>query len=146
MQDSSEGKTRLLVTHALHFLPQVDYIYTIAGGRIAERGTYAELMANNGEFSKFYKEFGSQEEQEEEKLEAEAEAIEETDEIKDADTKRKTAVKGAGMMQTEERNTGSISSSVYKEYLKAGNAILVLPVLLFSLVFVQGASVMASYW
>ncbi|KAF9046870.1 ABC transporter [Hymenopellis radicata] len=146
LQDSSEGKTRILVTHALHFLPQVDYIYTIAEGRIAERGTYAELMANNGEFSKFYKEFGSQEEQEEEKQEAEAEAIEETDEKKDADTKRKTAVKGAGMMQTEERNTGSISSSVYKEYLKAGNAILVLPVLLFSLVFVQGAAVMASYW
>ncbi|OJA15999.1 hypothetical protein AZE42_13449, partial [Rhizopogon vesiculosus] len=41
------GKTRILVTHALHFLPDVDYIYTIVDGRIAERGTYPELMAND---------------------------------------------------------------------------------------------------
>ncbi|EEB98739.1 hypothetical protein MPER_01703, partial [Moniliophthora perniciosa FA553] len=38
------GKTRILVTHALHFLPQVDYIYVVADGRIVERGTYNELM------------------------------------------------------------------------------------------------------
>ncbi|OJA16609.1 hypothetical protein AZE42_10766, partial [Rhizopogon vesiculosus] len=41
------GKTRILVTHALHFLPDVDYIYTLVDGRIAERGTYLELMAND---------------------------------------------------------------------------------------------------
>ena len=30
------GKTRILVTHALHFLPQVDYILTIGNGRVVE--------------------------------------------------------------------------------------------------------------
>lgn len=36
LRNSSSGKTRILVTHALHFLPQVDYILTIVDGRIAE--------------------------------------------------------------------------------------------------------------
>ena len=45
---SSSGSTRILVTHALHFLPRVDYIYFIVDGRIAERGTFDEMMANRG--------------------------------------------------------------------------------------------------
>lgn len=61
----SEGRTNILITHALHFPPQVDYIYTIADGQIAERGTCAELMANDGVFSKFLQEFGSKQEEEE---------------------------------------------------------------------------------
>lgn len=34
------GKTRILVTHALHVLPQTDYIYVMENGVIAEQGTY----------------------------------------------------------------------------------------------------------
>lgn len=41
LRTSSSGKTRILVTHTLHFLPQVDYILTIADGRIAEVKTVA---------------------------------------------------------------------------------------------------------
>ncbi|KAF9237594.1 ABC protein [Melanogaster broomeanus] len=40
--------TVILVTHAIHFLPQVDYIYTMNNGGITESGTYAELIANEG--------------------------------------------------------------------------------------------------
>ena len=58
----------------------------------------------------------------------------------------KKAVAGGGMMQAEERNTGAIAWSVYKEYAKAGKGAIVLPILFLSVVLVQGASVMASYW
>lgn len=34
------GKTRVLVTHALHVLAQTDYIYVLEHGVIAEQGTY----------------------------------------------------------------------------------------------------------
>ncbi|KAJ7878238.1 P-loop containing nucleoside triphosphate hydrolase protein, partial [Mycena leptocephala] len=40
----AQGKTVLLVTHALYFLAQCDYMYTLDGGRIAEAGTYPELI------------------------------------------------------------------------------------------------------
>jgi ABC-type multidrug transport system ATPase subunit len=53
-----QGKTIILVTHALHFLSQCDYIYTLDNGRIAERGTFKELMQHNGEFARLTKEFG----------------------------------------------------------------------------------------
>jgi ATP-binding cassette, subfamily C (CFTR/MRP), member 1 len=35
------GKTRILVTHALHVLDRTDYIYVMDNGVIAEQGTYA---------------------------------------------------------------------------------------------------------
>lgn len=37
------GKTVLLVTHALHLLPQVDYIYSFQDGRIQRQGTLANF-------------------------------------------------------------------------------------------------------
>ena len=35
------GKTRVLVTHALHVLDKTDYIYVMDEGAIVEQGTYA---------------------------------------------------------------------------------------------------------
>jgi ABC-type multidrug transport system fused ATPase/permease subunit len=43
-----EGKTRILVTNALHFLPRCDRIYVIHDGTIAESGTYDELISKPG--------------------------------------------------------------------------------------------------
>lgn len=142
LQDHSTGKTRVLVTHALHFLPQVDFIYTIVEGHIAEQGTYAELMSNDGAFSKFIKEFGSKEQADEK--EEEAVVDDAADEKKPEAHKHETH--GPGMMQAEERNTGAISRDVYKEYLRAGKGPVLVPLLLFSLVLIQATTVMSSYW
>lgn len=54
----SRGITVLLVTHAIHFLTHVDYIYAMKAGRIAESGTYQELMMKGGEFARLDKEYG----------------------------------------------------------------------------------------
>jgi hypothetical protein len=42
----------------LHFLGQCDYIYTLDGARIAEAGTYPELVACGGEFARLDRESG----------------------------------------------------------------------------------------
>lgn len=34
------NRTRILVTHALHVLDKLDYIYVMENGKIAEQGTY----------------------------------------------------------------------------------------------------------
>jgi ABC-type multidrug transport system fused ATPase/permease subunit len=39
-----KGKTRLVSTHALAYLPYFDYIIIMDQGRIAERGTYNEIL------------------------------------------------------------------------------------------------------
>ena len=55
-----KGKTILLVTHALHLVSRVDYIYTISNGQIAEQGTYVDLMSKDGAFARLMKEFGGE--------------------------------------------------------------------------------------
>ena len=134
----STGKTRILVTHALHFLPEVDYIYTLVDGRIAERGTYPELIANDGAFSKFIAEFGSKEDSTKKEQAVEGADTEET-------TPRKGTA-GKAMMQEEERNTGAVKWEVYREYLRAADGTVFLPLLLLSVLFMQGSSIMSSYW
>ncbi|KAM5152000.1 multidrug resistance-associated protein 1-like [Mantella aurantiaca] len=48
-----QGKTRVLVTHGISFLPQVDMIVVLSHGRISEVGTYNELLQKDGAFSEF---------------------------------------------------------------------------------------------
>ncbi|KAF7312085.1 ABC transporter protein [Mycena indigotica] len=143
LQNTLSGKTRILVTHALHFLPYVDYIIALSDGRIAESGTYAELMSIQGEFAKFVTEFGSNESSRDDGEVAEKE---EEEKVPEATVARKKAVAGTALMQAEERNIGSISGKVYGAYIKAGNGTFVVPLLIASLVFLQGANVMSSYW
>jgi len=52
------SKTRVLVTHGVTFLPQVDLIYVIKEGRIIQRGTYDELInseVTNGQKTKVFR-------------------------------------------------------------------------------------------
>lgn len=46
-------KTRILVTHRISFLPQVDEIIVIKDGMVSEHGTYRELLNKKGDFAEF---------------------------------------------------------------------------------------------
>eukprot|EP00741_Cyanophora_paradoxa_P022691 tig00021494_g21913.t1 len=52
------GKTRVLVTNQLHFLPQVDAVYVLKDGRVSEAGTYAQLVATGKAFSELMAAYG----------------------------------------------------------------------------------------
>nr|XP_023472034.1 multidrug resistance-associated protein 6 [Equus caballus] len=43
-----QGTTRILVTHALHVLPEADWIVVLEDGAIAEMGSYQELLRRKG--------------------------------------------------------------------------------------------------
>lgn len=46
-------KTRILVTHKITLLPQVDMILVMKDGRISEQGSYEELLAKKGDFAEY---------------------------------------------------------------------------------------------
>ncbi|XP_077131258.1 multidrug resistance-associated protein 1-like [Ranitomeya variabilis] len=65
-----KGKTRVLVTHGVSFLPQVDNIIVMADGRISDVGTYSELLDKNGDFADFLQTYALTGEQEESHIES----------------------------------------------------------------------------
>ncbi|XP_046739583.1 multidrug resistance-associated protein 1 isoform X11 [Diprion similis] len=46
-------KTRVLVTHGITYLPEVDNIIVIKNGEVTERGTYKQLLEKKGAFAEF---------------------------------------------------------------------------------------------
>ncbi|NXA36024.1 MRP3 protein, partial [Eudromia elegans] len=52
-----KGKTRILVTHGISFLPQVDYIVVLVDGKVSEMGSYQELLKQNQAFSEFLRNY-----------------------------------------------------------------------------------------
>uniref|UniRef100_A0A4W5QYA3 ABC-type glutathione-S-conjugate transporter n=1 Tax=Hucho hucho TaxID=62062 RepID=A0A4W5QYA3_9TELE len=52
-----QGKTRILVTHGISFLPQVNNIVVLVEGRVSEMGSYQELLQQNGAFAEFLRNY-----------------------------------------------------------------------------------------
>ncbi|KIK99142.1 hypothetical protein PAXRUDRAFT_132675 [Paxillus rubicundulus Ve08.2h10] len=151
------GFTVILVTHALHFLSQVDYIYTMNNGVITESGTFAELVANDGVFARLDREYGGHN-KDEEKAEGEGfkESLAHKQGVTIEDAKLKSArarQKATGQGKTEgrlivkeQRTTGSIlATTVYWACMVAGRGALTVPFVLLFMVGMQGSSVMNSY-
>ncbi|XP_060074035.1 multidrug resistance-associated protein 1-like [Ylistrum balloti] len=61
-----KNKTRILVTHGVHWLPNVDRIIVMDNGQVSEAGTYEELLQHNGPFAHFLQTFLLQDDDKEE--------------------------------------------------------------------------------
>lgn len=132
-------RTRILVTHQLHFVPKADYIIVMDHGAIVEQGSFTELMeSSNGLFKELMDKYGGIEE-ESDGLEEEAQvestptvAVVESD--KDgAPRSRKTSEKpkkdlieekskdavSKKLMTTEERALGAVEWKVFVAYFQA---------------------------
>ncbi|XP_023560436.1 multidrug resistance-associated protein 1 isoform X1 [Octodon degus] len=58
-----KNKTRILVTHGISYLPQVDVIIVMTGGKISEMGSYQELLDRDGAFAEFLRTYASAEQE-----------------------------------------------------------------------------------
>ena len=119
------GKTILLVTNNQQFLPYVDRIVMMHEGRIAEIGTYTQLINNNGVFKTTFLVESSQSHDKHEKTNKDVEA---SDKPVDNNSKEKKII------EVEDRVVGSVNLSVYKTYMNyAGGWIMVVLVVFFML-------------
>ncbi|CAI5775246.1 canalicular multispecific organic anion transporter 1 [Podarcis lilfordi] len=57
-----QHKTRILVTHSLSFLAQVDDIVVLVAGAVSEQGSYSTLLANGKAFAQLLNTYGNQQE------------------------------------------------------------------------------------
>ncbi|KAJ3255913.1 hypothetical protein HK103_005829 [Boothiomyces macroporosus] len=120
LQNALKKKTRILVTHQLHFLPQVDYILVMNEGQVAEQGTFEELMNSKGAFSALMSEYGGVNEVKDEVIEDKVKQMDA------ADAKRignMLQVKAGGdareLMQKEDRATGSVKANIWLTYMNS---------------------------
>ncbi|NXP68542.1 MRP1 protein, partial [Chloropsis cyanopogon] len=56
-----KNKTRVLVTHAINYLPQMDTILVMTDGEISEMGSYQELLEQDGAFAEFLRTYANAE-------------------------------------------------------------------------------------
>ncbi|KAL4062863.1 ABC protein [Scleroderma citrinum] len=147
----SHGITVVLVTHSIHFLSQVDYIYTMNNGTIVESGTYDELINKDGEFARLDREYGGQTEEEkrEERSTAPLQSVTIEDaKKKSAQAREQAAGKGKAegrLMVKEQRDTGSISLQVYWAYFTVGRGLITVPLILFFVILMQTSQIMNTY-
>ncbi|KAF8815566.1 multidrug resistance-associated ABC transporter [Phlegmacium glaucopus] len=135
------NRTRILVTHSLHVLDKVDYIYVMDNGVIIEQGTYSSLMLDGLAFSRLMDEYGnaesrgkdSQKERNPGRAKKGNEPLQyEPDSAEDV------------LMQLEERNVGAVSWEIYKKYLRFAGGLSWAPLILGLLIISQGTQVFTT--
>ena len=150
----SNGATRVLVTHHVHFLPRCDAVIILDKGTITHFGKYSDLVARGVDFKGAVevekKEAGDAAEEDEEKKDAtdssdQATAADNDDGKKSAPADAKMKKAGEKLISDEEKEEGSVQGSNYSHYAKAGGAIAFI-----SIFVIQGigraSELMANFW
>ncbi|KAI8524585.1 hypothetical protein RHMOL_Rhmol13G0160600 [Rhododendron molle] len=155
IKEQLQGKTRVLVTNQLHFLPQVDKIILINEGMVKEEGTFEELCRSGILFQKLMENAGKMEEHVDEK---EDDNNSDYKSSKSADTVVQNGLPESGnpkstrkvgksvLIKQEERETGVVSWKVLTRYKDALGGFWVVMVLFMCYVLTEVLRVSSSTW
>ncbi|XP_076122347.1 multidrug resistance-associated protein 1 isoform X2 [Alosa pseudoharengus] len=165
-----QGRTRVLVTHGLSFLPQVDLILVMVDGEITEAGSYTELLGRQGAFADFVHTYANAEQTEDETDSAPRKGLEnggpvtllgqsqstltaagsaksllKAESAGEGAKKNFRSPEAAKLTEADKANTGRVKLAVFWEYMKAiGVCLSLTSVFLF---FVHHlASLGSNYW
>ncbi|XP_067274892.1 multidrug resistance-associated protein 1 isoform X2 [Pseudorasbora parva] len=166
-----KNKTRILVTHGLSFLPQVDLILVMADGEITEMGSYAELLSRRNAFADFVKAFSVSERKEsathkgtrksvsrlsmtdfsidlsQEQLingDMGSASIQTMEPLSDKEQEQDQEEIGR-LTQDDKAHTGRVKLELYVEYFRTIGLALIIPII-FLYAFQQAASLAYNYW
>ncbi|XP_020586974.1 ABC transporter C family member 2-like [Phalaenopsis equestris] len=155
IKDKLRGRTRVLVTNQLHFLPNVDTIILVHEGMIKEKGTFEELSSDGFLFRKLMENAGKMEEQvDEEGSENEGKEIAASTEngeiTKGGNGLENNNNKGKNgksvLIKQEERETGVVSFKVVDRYKNALGGLWVVMILFFCYVLTETLRISSSTW
>uniref|UniRef100_A0A803Y4N4 Multidrug resistance-associated protein 1 n=1 Tax=Meleagris gallopavo TaxID=9103 RepID=A0A803Y4N4_MELGA len=158
-----KNKTRVLVTHAVNYLPQMDTILVMTDGEISEMGSYQELLKQDGAFAEFLRTYANAEQNMESsgnekkiyvflnrQLSNSSTYSRETGKSQHqsstADLQKPLAEKNSWKLtEADTAKTGRVKATVYWEYMKAiGLYISFLSIFLFMCNHI--ASLASNYW
>ncbi|KAJ3028172.1 UNVERIFIED_CONTAM: hypothetical protein HDU68_002318 [Siphonaria sp. JEL0065] len=143
IKGSLKSRTRLLVTHQLHFLPECDYIFYLKDGAILEQGTYSELLGNKGEFATMISAHGSDHQANNDEDSEVKDISQYLNEIKTLISAEQSA---KSIMRVEDQETGGVKSSVWYRYMQAAGGPTFLAQLIVLITLVQGTRVGNDLW
>ncbi|XP_052481315.1 ABC transporter C family member 12 isoform X3 [Gossypium raimondii] len=156
IKEELQGKTRILVTNQLHFLPHVDYILLVANGVIKEEGTFEEISKNGRLFQKLMENAGKMEKQEEkddgknfdlEDLKPNSNEMVEINELqKNANPAKRRNGRKAVLVKQEERETGVVSWNVLMRYKDALGGLWVVMILFTFYFSTEVLRISSSTW
>eukprot|EP01119_Soliformovum_irregulare_P013131 TRINITY_DN3467_c0_g1_i1.p1 TRINITY_DN3467_c0_g1~~TRINITY_DN3467_c0_g1_i1.p1 ORF type:complete len:1423 (+),score=460.83 TRINITY_DN3467_c0_g1_i1:67-4335(+) len=106
-------KTRVLVTHQLQHVHQVEQIVVLKDGRVSECSTFDELMKSRGEFHQLITDHVSKKENQVE--------VQVENKIQVEDSTSENEVDSKGIISQEDRETGRVALRVWKDYLAMKN-------------------------
>nr|CAD7261608.1 unnamed protein product [Timema shepardi] len=162
-------KTRVLVTHSITYLPEVDLIVVLKDGEVTEKGTYKELLEKKGAFADFLmqhlQEIGI------ENTSSEADGLIGIEDLQEnnlsMDSCDSSSLKGMNsgslralymdkepedisllgekLIEMEKAETGSVKWEVYVHYMRTFGPILCMCTVLFNIIF-QGFLVGSNLW
>ena len=119
-----KNKTRILITHKIPLLKNVDRIIVLKDGRISEQGSYDELIEAKGEFSEILNTYINEENKSKEESLEQSMGDKKLEESlkkslrKDSLVKKEDKDKGR-LVQEEKQEEGSVKMAVYKDFLAA---------------------------
>ncbi|KAL4105868.1 hypothetical protein PRIC1_003924 [Phytophthora ramorum] len=168
-----KNKLVVLVTHSLSFVNQCDQIAVIADGRIAEHGSYNNLIAKKNLLAQMVSNYVESEKEEDDANTTSAESVEDelddlSDDVELAITGRRKssesrmhrrsrvsstrsddsqAVEDEGQLMVEEdRSVGDVSWSVYRVWINAFGGMCAAFMVVLGFFAAQGLTLLATVW
>ncbi|KAJ3416858.1 hypothetical protein HDV05_008443 [Chytridiales sp. JEL 0842] len=156
------GKTRLLVTHQLHYVSRCDWIVVMRDGEIAEQGTFEKLMADQQEFYRLMMAYGGEsgshgpeDETAPESTDVDVKLRSEKVDTRASEDFETTAALNSHksskidlhqQTQKETKETGSIKSGVLIEYFKNYGSAIFVSTIFVALLLTQATRLANDLW
>lgn len=151
------NKTRILVTHQLHFLKQVDVIVLMNNGRVEAMGSFTELNRKNSAFIRLMASLAEEEQESPESPMAEdvntspitvneGNFAASSGTMPAYDDYEDTAKSAARLMSREERTYGSVSLSVFLEYVRFAGGLPIAIAVILGAASVQGSRLLSDWF
>ncbi|MFS7898189.1 putative ABC-type xenobiotic transporter [Helianthus anomalus] len=153
IKEELRGKTRVLVTNQLHFLPQVDKIILVSEGMVKEEGTFEELSEKGLLFKTLMEKVGGMDDHVEgsecgtnidygSSKQYAAEVVGEPTDDQSITKKNRKSV----LIRQEDRQTGIVSWKVLARYTDALGGLWVVLILFICYISTEVLRILSSTW